>query len=784
MKRKGKSVFFIVFALIAALCYTAFFGVKHEYADKTVVWFKGASDIRFGIDIRGGVEATFVPAEGETADEEELAAAEAIIKLRLVNLNITDYEVYTDASNDRIIVRFPWREGETEFDPRKAINEIGANAVLTFREGMETDENGLPAGVTKDNIILTGEDIKEASRQTQQNSENGSYENVVRLELTSEGTEKFARATERLYSENGIISIWMDDTMISYPRVQAAITDGIAVISNNGGFTEEEADYLADNINAGSLPFSLTARSFSTISPTLGASSLDVMVRAGIIAFRLVAVFIIVLYRLPGVIATIALLGQVAATIAFISGYFPDANSFTLTLPGIAGVILTIGMGVDANIITAERIKEELNGGKDLSEAVKAGFERGLAPIVDGNITVLIIAIILMGAFGPTDGFFAKLLKPIFFAFGASTAGSIYAFGYTLLVGVILNFVMGVVASRLMLSSISKFNVFQNKALYGYKEGKKQPKQIDFVGKRKFAFTFSGVLIVAIIIASFLMDVKMDIQFKGGALLTYSYEKDIDVAAVESDVEDLIGQDVTVQTGKSMAGNRKTFTISLPGRETVTSDMLGNLDRLFADNYAGNGVNQLEVSNVNPIMGREFFEKSIVALIAAVVLILVYIAFRFRNIGGLPAGAMAVVALFHDLFMIYGVFVFCRFTINGNFIAAMLTILGYSINDTVVIYDRIRENKALYPDRSFPEIVNMSINQSLVRSLNTTITTVLALGTVCVMSLVYGLDSIISFAFPMLVGMISGVYSTVCIAGPLWVAYEERKSKKPVKSNK
>ena len=225
MKRKGKSIFFIVAALIFALSFTSFFGVKEVYGDKTKVWFKGASDIRFGIDIKGGVEATFMPADGIDADKTELEAAEAIIKLRLVGLNITDYEVYTDYNKDRIIVRFPWKEGETEFNPEAAINEIGANAVLTFREGVELDDAGKPSGTTLENIILTGEDVQKASSGTQPNSTTGGYDHVVKLELTNEGTKKFATATAKLYENKGVISIWMDDTLLSYPTVNAVIND-------------------------------------------------------------------------------------------------------------------------------------------------------------------------------------------------------------------------------------------------------------------------------------------------------------------------------------------------------------------------------------------------------------------------------------------------------------------------------------------------------------------------------------------------------------------------------
>ncbi len=464
MKKTGRIWFFVVAIFIIALAYTAFFGVSTFYGDTETQYIKGADDIRFGIDIRGGVDVTFMPADGYDATDEQLDSAESVIETRLVSLNITDYELYLDYNMDRIILRFPWRTDETEFNPEAAIAELGATAVLTFREGTETDEFGMPSGVTAENVILDGEDIISATAGYDETASTGSGQFLVELRMNDEGAVSFAEATERL-AGTGYISIWMDDTIVSAPFVQSAISGGEAIITDIA--TAEEATTLANQINSGSLPFKMSAESFSTISPTLGASSLEAMLIAAVIAFILVAIYIIIWYKIPGVVATIALLGQTAATIALISGYFVVYNSFTLTLPGIAGIILAIGMGVDANIITAERIKEELRSGKSLDGAITAGFERGLSPIIDSNVTVIIVSIILMGAFGPTNGFFATLLTPIFFAFGPSTAGVIYSFGYTLLIGVLLNFVMGVFASRIMLRSASKIKALRNRKFFG-----------------------------------------------------------------------------------------------------------------------------------------------------------------------------------------------------------------------------------------------------------------------------------------------------------------------------
>ena len=304
-------------------------------------------------------------------------------------------------------------------------------------------------------------------------------------------------------------------------------------------------------------------------------------------------------------------------------------------------------------------------------------------------------------------------------------------------------------------------------------------KQYDIIGNRKRFFLFSTVLIVFIILFSLVFGVEMDIQFKGGAMLTYGYEGEASLSAIQSDIEAALGSRVTLQTGSSIATGAQTLTISMPGTQTVETTKVEQLSEVLTEAYPEMNFRQLSMNNVDPTIGGEFFSKSIVAVVAASILILVYIAVRFKNIGGWPAGCMAIVALIHDLTVVYGVFVLMRVPLNGNFIASLLTILGYSINDTVVIYDRVRENRRLYGNTmDFATLVNTSINQSLMRSIKTTVTTLLALGTVCVVSLVYGLDSIFTFAFPLVIGMISGVYSTVCIAGPLWVEWELHKKKK------
>lgn len=452
-KRTGKPMFFVVFILILALTYTAFFGIENYYGDTRKIILKGAEDIRWGIDIRGGVEAVFSPdKKGVDITDSDMDSAKAIIETRLVNQNITDYEVYTDSDNHQIIVRFPWAADESDFDAAAAVQELGETALLSFCKNQNKDE-----------VILSGaKDIERAEAGVDQN---GAY--VVYLYFTDSGTQKFSTATAELVGQS--ISIWMDETMLQAPTVNEAITTGQAYIT--GMADADEAKSLADKINAGSLPFALTVddSKLQIISPTLGSDALRVMVIAGSIAFGVVCLLMILRYRLHGVIAAIALLGQLAGSIACISGYFANTDSFTLTIPGIAGIILSVGVGVDCNVIAAERIRDEFKKGKTIDGAIDSGFKNSLSAIIDGNVTIVIVSLVLMGAFGTPDSFVAKIFSPIMSLLGSQVTGSIYSFGYTLLVGTIFNLIMGVLASKLMLKSISQLKFLRKPWLYGGK---------------------------------------------------------------------------------------------------------------------------------------------------------------------------------------------------------------------------------------------------------------------------------------------------------------------------
>lgn len=771
MRRAKKPTFFIVFVLIFGFAYLTFFGLHYKYGDIRNTIIKGVDEIRWGIDIQGGVNATFGPDGDYKASEDDMNSAKAVIEQRLLNLNITDSEVYVDYTKNKVIVSFPWQAGETDFDPETAVSELGETAILTFVEGSE--QTGTQ--------IMTGENVTKAQAAGYEDQETGETNWVVSLELDKDGTSAFADATSRL-AGSGNISIWMDDACISDANVNSAITGGKAQIEGN--FTYDQAKALADKINAGSLPFKLVATSTNIVSPTLGTGALSAMLMAGLIAFGFVCLYLIFTYRLPGFVADIALVGQVVGTIACVSGFFKSFDSFTLTIPGIAGIILSIGMGVDANIIVSERIREELRLGKTLNGAIEQGYKRAWSAVFDSNITVIFVAIILMGAFGSTDSIFGTLLKPFFMAFGASMAGTIYSLGYTLMIGIITNFIFGILCSRLMLESLTKFKAFRKRKLFGVSE---EAESVPVLEQKRYKITEKGKIfyivsctLVALFVGLTVAGIpKIAIEFKGGTLISYTYEGDIDTKSVETLVKDTIGKDCTVTTGEDYTSKKTTLQLSFSSKGGIDENKQETLKEKMLETYADNNIETLESTNVSATNGRTFFAKCMVALLLAVVVMIIYIGFRFRNIGGISAGAFAVVALLHDMCMVYGSFVIFGFDINSNFVAVLLTIMGYSINSTIIIYDRIRENKRLYGKKlDIQEISDLSISQTITRNIHTNVTTVVTMIIVAVVCSIRSVTSIQSFAIPMIIGMISGVYTSMCLAPSLWVVWQKHKAKK------
>lgn len=724
-KRINKGTFWIVSILIALITYMAIFGVSIGSFN-----IPSASDMRFGIDIRGGVEATYFPKDYKgVPSATELDSAKLIMEERCDAQNILDREITVNRENGSILVRFPWKSDETEFNPEKAIAELGETALLTFRD---------PQG----NILLEGKNVKNAMAQYDQQT----GQQVVALEFDNEGAKLFEQATKKLIGSS--MAIYMDDMMISNPRVEEKIAGGQAVIT--GMANAEEAGELASKINSGSLPFSLESKNYNAISPIMGTGALYVMVYAGIIAFIIICLFMIIKYRLPGVVAVFALMLQVTCQLLALS-----VPQFTLTLPGIAAVILSIGMGVDANIITAERIREEIADGKSVRAAIDSGFHKAFSSVFDGNITVIIVAIILM-------------------IFGS---GTMLSFGYSLLTGVILNFLCGVLTSKLMMQSLSNYEKLRKPKFFG--NGKKNEKVLRFYQNRIKCYLVSLAIFLVGIVCIFTNGIDFDIQFKGGAIINYTYTQEIDTNKAMSVVEETLGRQCDIQTKSDLTSDSTKLVLNLAGKKGLASADQDKLTNALKEAFPDNNIKLSDVSVVEPFIGKDFAIDSVKAIIFSGILIIVYVWFSFRKVSGLSAGVTGLIALLHDVLIVFFAFVVFNIPINDSFIAAALTILGFSINDTIVIYDRIRENKLLYGNKMpIEEIVNKSISQSFTRSLNTNLCTLLSIVVVYIFAYVQDIQSIKSFALPMIFGIISGCYSTICIAGPIWVSWQKHKEKK------
>lgn len=728
MRKYSKKTFFIVVLITAILVFISIFGLNIGDTE-----LKGAAQIRFGIDIRGGVEATYEPKDlGRSPTETELAAARAIIETRMDAENITDREVTVDKTGGKIIVRFPWKSDETDFDPQKAVSELGETALLTFRD-------------PKGNIVLEGTDVAESFATIHPDT----AAPIVVLKLTEEGKSKFAEATLRLSVNKEPLSIYMDENEISHPTVDEPITDGNAIISGAGSLAE--CKDLSDKINSGSLPFSMIVKNCNIISATLGSNALSVMVKAGILALILVCVFMIAYYRLSGFVACIALLLQVVGQLLALS-----IPQFTLTLPGIAGIILSIGMGVDANVITSERIREELRAGRTISAAIDSGFHRAFSSVFDGNITVIIVGMIL-----------------IFLG-----SGSILSFGYTLVCGVIMNFIAGVTASRLMIRSLTAFQFLRKPSMFRVKKTSGDSgRRINFFKKRYIFFAISLLILLLGVFASFINGVQMDIQFKGGSILRYTYAGTIDTEKAEDAVDAAIGKTSLCQLQTNFARNEQILIVNLASNEALTSYEQQAVTEALEEAFPDNALDISETLVVEPFIGKQFLMKGLLAIGLAFALILVYVGIRFRNIGGFSAGVMAIVALIHDSLIVAATFIVFKIPLNDSFIAAILTIIGFSINDTIVIYDRIRENRSIMSKAPIDELVDVSITQSMSRSINTSIAVFVSITIAFIFAQIYDIESIREFALPMMFGTVSGCYSTICIAGPLWTMWKKFRQK-------
>lgn len=713
----SKYRFFGVSMIVAVICFIALFGIGDQV--------KGVAKIRFGIDIRGGIEAVFEPEDlDRQPTQEELNAARNVIETRLDSKNILEREVTVDKQKGYIIVRFPWKSDETNFNPEAAIAELGETAQLTFR-----DEKG--------NVLIEGSHVKSSSPAFDQ--QQGEY--IVQLSFDEEGSKLFEAATEKMIGKQ--MAIYMDDVVISAPLVQEKIAGGQCVI--NGMSNADEAKELSEKINAGALPFSMNTSNHSSISPTLGSDALKIMVVAGVVAFVIVCLFMIIYYRLSGAMSCIALCLQMALQLLAIS-----APQFTLTLPGIAGIILSLGMAVDANVIISERISEEIARGMTIRQAIKKGYERAFSSVFDGNFTSCIVAILLM-------------------IFGS---GSMLSFGYTLLTGLVINFVAGVLTSKVLLSSIIMFKPMNHTKWF---RKKKESPVIPFYKNKKIAFILSSIVLIGGIISCFICGVKLDTQFAGGAVLKYQFEGEINTNSIASDVQEIVNRNVNTQITTDPATGSQKLVLTLAGNEGLSPEKQGDITKKLTQNYKEAQFNLAEAYIVEPYIGQSALQKSLMAIGLSAIFIVIYVWVRFKNLSGLSAGVMAVLALIHDVFFVFFVFVWFGIPINDAYVAVTLTIIGYSINDTIVLYDRIRENKSITKNKDIGALISESITQTLSRSINTSVTTVICVLSILIFAILYGIDSIKVFALPMLFGMISGCYSSICIAGPLWGKWQEYK---------
>ncbi len=719
--KPGKKMLAVIFLAIAAFFAIAVFGLGNNV--------KGIFEMRYGIDIRGGVEAVFEP-QGlkRSATEKELETAREVIETRLDGQNITDRTVTVDKSGGYIIVQFPWKSGETNFNPEDAIAELGDMAELTFRD---------PSG----KVLIQGKDVINASARMNTSGVTKDYE--VTLEFNAEGARLFEKATGALIGQS--ISIYMDEDLIETATVQTKISGGSAVITNMKSF--EDAKKLADKINAGALPFSLKTTNFETISPTLGNNALNVMIIAGVIAFLVVAAFMIIYYKLPGVVACITLVLQMLLQLLAIS-----VPQFTLTLPGIAGIILTLGMSVDANIIIAERISEEIKNGSSVRDAVKYGYKHAFSSVLDGNITTAIVAVVLM-------------------IFGS---GSMLSFGYTLLAGMLLNLIIGVSISKHLLLSFVEDDRW-NKEKHFRK--KKEKKVIPFYQKKYIYAIVSGAILLIGIAGCFIKGVRLDTQFTGGAVLNYTISDTIDTNQIEQAIEKQTNRPVTVQVTKDYTTGKEKLSVTLAGNKGMTPEDQKAVTAAINSTSAKMNAELSETFVVQPYIGAKALKDAGIAIALSFILICIYICIRFSVLSGLPAGITALIALVHDVIVVFFVFVLFGIPLNDAFVAVVLTIIGYSVNDTIVIYDRIRENKKNNDKLSVVDLMNISTSQTMARSLNTVFTTGICIFIILIASGVFQISSITQFSLPMFFGVLTGCYSSICIAGTLWALWEKNKRK-------
>ena len=737
-KRKGILSLIAIVALMALLGVTTTIGLGKGHSG-------AAKNINLGLDLEGGVSITY-QVKGDTPSDEDMA--DTIYKLqKRVEQYSTEASVYQEGDN-RISIEIP---GVT--DANKILDELGQPGSLYFiaQTGSDGSENYTRVGTTGDagtdfqlnktieelqedgSIVLTGSDVKTATAGAYTDSTTGSKENVVDLEFTKEGTEKFAAATKVAKEAGQSIGIYYDGAFVSVPNVKAVISDGRAQIS--GSMSYEEADQLASTIRIGGLNLELEELRSNVVGAQLGEEAISSSLKAGAIGLAIVFVFMCCVYLLPGFAAGLALLIYTGLVLVALNAF-----DITLTLPGIAGIILGIGMAVDANVIIFARVKEELSSGKSVKVSLNAGFQKAMSAILDGNITTLIAAAVLW----------------------LRGSGTVKGFAQTLALGIVLSMFTALVITKVIVYSFYAIGI-RNPKVYG--RVKEERKPINFLGKKKIFFTISIVLIVLGFVAIGVNEGKgngalnYSLEFMGGTSSTVTFDKDYTLEEIDQNIvpliEDAVG-DKNVQVQKVQDSNQvifKTQTLNLEKREAF--------NKVMADNF-GVDENEIATENISSTVSSEMRRDAIVAVIIATICMLLYIWFRFKDV---RFATSAVLALLHDVLIVLGFYAIARVSVGNTFIACMLTIVGYSINATIVIFDRIREElKTKKRGTQLDELVNKCITLTLTRSVYTSLTTFVMVAVLYIM----GVSSIREFALPLMVGIICGAYSSVCITGALW----------------
>ena len=734
MKKSSALVILLcMLLLLGGITYIDVYGVNAQGSGS-------ASDIKLGLDLAGGVSITYQVVGEEAPDETDMKDTVAKLQKRVENYS-TEAIVYQEGA-DRINIEIPGVK-----DANAILQDLGRPGALYFISETDSEGNknysytgqgkcGYTLNKTIDELFadgsikIEGTDVKEAVAKSGQDKM-GNMEYVVALTMTAEGTEKFAEATRNAYTKNEALGIYYDGDFVSVPTVGGVFTDGQASVTGMSGY--EEAENLASTIRIGGLKLELEELHSKVVGAQLGVEAIDTSLKAGAIGLVIVIVFMIAVYFIPGVASALALCLYVALVVLLLNGF-----DMTLTLSGVAGIILSIGMAVDANVIIFARIREELATGKTVKSAVKIGFDKALSAIVDGNITTLIAAGVLL------------LLAP----------GTIKGFAQTLALGIVLSMFTALVVTRLILNALYALG-FKDAKWYGIG---REHKPVNFLSKKGVFFGVSLALIVAGFVVMGVYSAKgqdalnYSLEFKGGTAVTVTFNENKNLDQVNAEVvpviESVVGGPVQIQTVQG--SNEVIFkmsALSVEKRSELEDKLTAefNLDKSMIQN-----------ETISPTISNEMKSDTILAVVIAIACMLLYIRIRFSDI---RFGLSSIIALLHDVLVVLVFYAAARVSVGNTFIACMLTIVGYSINASIVIFDRVRENMQVMTSKDdLRDVVNKSITQTLSRSIFTSLTTFVMVACLYIL----GVSSIRDFALPLMVGIVCGAYSSVCIVGGLW----------------